>query len=76
MNRRSVLIVDDHKIVRQGLINLLSDEEWITVVGEASDGREAIQKVAQLKPDVVVIDIGMPELNGIEEAKQKNPKHD
>lgn len=76
MNRRSVLIVDDHKIVRQGLINLLSDEEWITVVGEASDGREAIQKVAQLKPDVVVIDIGMPELNGIEAAKQIIAKHD
>jgi len=70
MNRVSVLIVDDHNIVRQGLINLLSDEEWITVIGEASDGREAIQKVIDLAPDIVVIDIGMPELNGIEATRQ------
>lgn len=76
MNRTKVLIVDDHKIVRQGLINLLSDEAWITVIGEATDGRDAMRKVAELNPDIVVIDIGMPELNGIEATRQIRIKSD
>lgn len=66
----TVLIADDHKIVRQGLINLLSNEPWIKVIGEASDGREAIKLVHELKPEITVLDIGMPELNGIEASKQ------
>ena len=65
-----ILVADDHEIVRQGLINLLSDEPWIIIVGEAANGREALKKAIELKPEIVVIDIGMPELNGIEATKQ------
>lgn len=70
MKKISVLLADDHEIVRQGLINLLSDEDWIEIVGEASNGREAIKLAETLNPDITVLDIGMPELNGIEAAKQ------
>lgn len=70
MKKISVLLVDDHQIVRQGLINLLKSENWIDIVGEAGNGREAIQLVKTLKPDITVLDIGMPELNGIQATKQ------
>ena len=65
-----VLLADDHAIVRDGLRSLLSIEQNITIVGDASDGRQAVQQVQLLKPDVVVIDISMPELNGIEATRQ------
>jgi len=64
-----VLLADDHTIVRKGLLSLLEDEVDITVVGEAGDGYEAIEKVRRLQPDVVVMDIGMPSLNGLESVK-------
>lgn len=70
MRNVSVLLADDHEIVRQGLINLLSSEPWVIVVGEASNGREAVKRAVELTPEIVVIDIGMPELNGIEATKQ------
>src|ERR1700730_1569913 len=61
-----VLVVDDHWVVRQGLRMFLDQESAITVVGEASDGREAIDLTRQLRPDVVVMDILMPHVDGIE----------
>jgi two-component system response regulator NreC len=65
-----VLLADDHAILRSGLSRLLGEEKDIEVVGEASDGREAIQKVQELEPDIVLMDIGMPVMNGMEATKQ------
>lgn len=61
-----VLIADDHDIVRRGLISALSSEPDIEVVGQAADGREAIDKAVELEPDVVIMDILMPNLGGLE----------
>ena len=61
-----VLVVDDHWVVRQGLRMFLDQESAITVVGEASDGREAIELARRLRPDVVLMDILMPHMDGIE----------
>lgn len=66
----SVLLADDHAVVRQGTRELLEREEGIDVVAEASDGREAVQKAIKKRPDVVVMDFAMPELNGIEATRQ------
>ncbi len=70
MKTISVLLADDHAIVRQGLASLLSAEPDIRVVGEATNGREAVRMATELRPDVVVIDLAMPELNGIEATRQ------
>ncbi len=70
MARAKVLLVDDHVIVRQGLKALLSDEPDMEVVGEANNGREALEKLAALEPEVVLMDISMPSLNGIEATRQ------
>ena len=70
----SVLLAEDHTIVRQGLAKLLEAEPFIRVVGEARNGREAIAKVEELKPDVVIMDIAMPLLNGIEATRQIKKK--
>ncbi len=64
-----VLFVDDHAIMRQGLMRLLTGQPNIRVVGEAANGREAIERVRQLKPDVVVMDVSMPEMDGIEATR-------
>src|SRR6187455_1781686 len=61
---------DDHTIVRQGLRKILEDRREWEVVAEAGDGREAVKKVLELEPDVAVLDIGMPLLNGIEATRQ------
>ena len=61
-----VVIADDHRLVRQGLRGLLEKAGDVEVVGEAADGQEALELVQRLLPDVLVIDIGMPRLNGIE----------
>lgn len=66
----TVFLVDDHTIVRDGLRYLLEAQKNIRVVGEASDGREAIRKVKRLRPDIVIMDILMAGLNGIEAAGQ------
>ena len=65
-----VLIVDDHSLLRQGLVRLLDLEASINVVGQAADGEEALKKVEELEPDVVLMDINMPILNGIETTRQ------
>jgi len=65
-----ILVADDHEVVRRGLCALLqSRPEW-EVCGEAADGREAVEKSQSLKPDAVIIDIGMPTLNGLEATRQ------
>ncbi len=66
----TVLLVDDHEIVREGLAALLGTEADILVVGQASSGRQAVQLVKQLAPDVVVMDLAMPLLNGLEATRQ------
>ncbi len=65
-----ILVADDHAVVRAGLRTLLESRSGWQVCGEASNGREAVEKAATLKPDVVVMDIGMPLLNGIEATRQ------
>lgn len=65
-----VLLADDHAILRAGLKALLEAESDIEVVGEAANGVQAIQQVARLKPDVVVMDITMPDMNGLEATRQ------
>src|ERR1700722_1787248 len=62
----SVLLVDDHAVVREGLRRILSDYPEIKIVGEASDGHEALRQVRKLSPDVAVVDLSMPGLDGIE----------
>ena len=70
MKKISILLVDDHTVVRQGLRALLSSEEDLEVVGEADNGRQAVLLTKQHLPDVVVMDIAMPLLNGLEATKQ------
>jgi DNA-binding NarL/FixJ family response regulator len=70
MSKIRVLLAEDHTIVRKGLRSLLDDEAGIEVIGEAQDGREAVEKVQQLLPDVVLMDITMPALSGLEATRQ------
>jgi two-component system response regulator NreC len=70
MNKISVLLADDHAILRSGLIRLLGDVDEIDVIGEADNGREAVQKVQELNPDIVLMDIGMPVMNGMDATKE------
>src|SRR5437667_3437351 len=70
MSNISILLVDDHNIVRQGLRALLIAEGDITIVAEAQTGREAVQLAAKLHPEVVVMDLAMPLLNGWEATRQ------
>lgn len=66
----TVLIVDDHAIMRDGLRRMFEDTDDITVVGEAADGLEAVQKAAQLCPQVVLLDISMPQMSGLEAVRR------
>ena len=69
MNSITILLADDHDVVRRGMKMLLEDEEGIQVIGEASDGLDAIEKVKTLMPNLVILDLTMPKMNGIEAAK-------
>ena len=66
MNKISILLADDHTIVRDGLRSLLEAEHDINVVGDASDGSEAVKLALKLVPDIIIMDIAMPRLNGID----------
>ena len=65
-----VLVAEDHPITREGIRKLLDSEDSFAVIGEAGDGEEAVQMVTELKPDVVIMDVAMPKLNGIEATRQ------
>src|SRR5271167_3084189 len=68
-NKLRVLLVDDHALVRRGFRRMLEDEPSFQVVGEASDGAEAVKRAEELHPDVVVMDCALPQMNGIEAAR-------
>ena len=70
MRKIRVLLADDHQLMRSGIRLMLEREADLSVVGEAGDGREAVALAKSLRPDVVVMDIGMANLNGIEAAQQ------
>ncbi len=70
-----ILLVDDHQILRDGIRSILKGHRDIEVIGEASNGRTAIKLVDELKPDVVIMDISMPDMNGIDATKRIKEKH-
>ena len=70
MTRARVLIADDHTIVRHGLVGILNATDDIEVVGQAGNGAEAVNRAIDLKPDIVLLDISMPRLNGLEAARR------
>lgn len=74
-NEITVLLADDHVIVRKGIRSLLEQEAWIKIVGEADDGRETLKKAGELIPDILVLDISMPLLNGLDVARQLSKQH-
>ena len=69
-NKLTVLLVDDHALVRRGFRRILEDEPSLQVVGEASDGLEAVQLAEQLHPQVIVMDCALPQMNGIEATRR------
>ena len=75
MDKIRILLVEDHVVVRQSIRQFLNREDDLEVVGEASEGTEAVQLTTQLKPDVVIMDVAMPKLNGIEATKQIKTLH-
>jgi NarL family two-component system response regulator LiaR len=70
-----VMIVDDHPVVRRGIQSLLNEEDDIQVVGEAVNGKDALEKVESLKPDVTLMDLVMPEMSGIEAIEKITASH-
>jgi len=75
MSRIGVLLAEDHLITRQGICRLLEGEKSIVVVGEASDGEEAVRLASECNPDVIIMDVAMPKLNGIEATKKIKQLH-
>jgi DNA-binding NarL/FixJ family response regulator len=70
MKPTTVLIIDDHKMMREALVTILERQKDIKVIDQAADGREGAEKAAKLKPDVVTLDVAMPNLNGLDAARQ------
>src|ERR1019366_1839987 len=70
MKKIRIVLADDHSVVRQGFRRILEAQSDMEIVGEASNGREALEQAALLTPDVVVMDVAMPELNGIEATRR------
>ena len=70
MTKTRIVLADDHAILREGIRALLEDQPDMTVIGEAADGRKAIELARDLSPDIIVMDIGMPLLNGLEATRQ------
>jgi DNA-binding NarL/FixJ family response regulator len=70
MNNVRILIADDHELIRRGLVSALSDRPEWTIVAEAADGRQACELAARLTPDIAVLDLTMPELNGLDVTRQ------
>jgi len=70
MDKKGVLIVDDHPVFRQGLRDMLRNESDLTVVGECADGSEALQTIASSNPDVVLMDVNLPGMNGLQVTRQ------
>ena len=75
MKKIKVLIADDHQVVREGLSAILRTKDEIEVVGEVKDGAEAVEQARRLKPDVIMMDISMPGMNGIEATRQIKRDH-
>lgn len=75
MNRKTILIVDDHLVVREGLKLIFETEENYEIVGEAENGEKAVQLVEQLKPDLILMDLSMPKMSGIEVIKELNKRN-
>lgn len=75
MQKTRILIADDHNLFRRGLIRILADYDDLEVVGEAAGGEEAVKLVTQLHPDVVLMDVGMPDLSGVEATRQIQATH-
>lgn len=70
-----IIVADDHAIVREGLCRLLSSEEGVDIVAQAGDGREVLRTIERCTPDIVLMDIGMPEVNGIEATRELKRVH-
>jgi len=75
VNKIKLMVVDDHAVVRRGIINLLEDEENIEIIGEAADGTEALEGIKELKPDIVLLDLSMPKMTGFEVARIISQKY-
>ncbi|MGE5189596.1 MAG: response regulator [Gemmatimonadota bacterium] len=75
MAKTRILVADDHALVREGVIAILKRHDDVEVAGEASDGKETIQKAERLKPDIVLLDIAMPGLGGLEAAVEIKKSH-
>jgi len=76
MSKIRILLVDDHTVVRQGLRRILESDDEIEIIGEAGDGRSAVEMATKMHPHVVVMDIALPELNGIEATRQVTKRNE